>query len=207
MARMAGGSVVPAIINGLQTRLDIAIEAAFINPDERLWGKLAIQVQEEVEIIILEMQKDIFNDLAWQHEAYLAGGIQEMTRLHNSGDLTTDAYQAWLDIDNGIQQNNQSLIWQGNVELLKREQQTVLGPSYAQLAAIPGVANVMSQEVKNPYVSVGGGAFTGTDVTSFTQRWNWITTQMVPMWQNLTQAQRNALVDESYSVLTGTGGP
>jgi len=42
--------------------------------------------------------------------------------------LDDNAITAWRDIDQGIQQNDSSLILLGNQNLLKREQQQVLPP-------------------------------------------------------------------------------
>ena len=144
------------------------------------------------------MQKDIFLDLAWQHEAYLKGGITEMKARLDASEIDDATYDAWKKVDDGIQQGNQNLIWAGNTELLKREQQIILAEGYAHLASIPFVAGVMSKQVTNAF---DGGPFTGTDVTNFDQRWVWMVNQMVAPFRGWTQAQHDLRVGQDTRTL------
>lgn len=69
------------------------------------------------------MQRDIFEDLAWQHEAYAAGGIDEIERLVSQGELDREALDAWQAIDDGD-------VEKGNHLLLDREQRKVIQEDY-----------------------------------------------------------------------------
>jgi len=79
---------------------------------------------------IMQMNINILNDLAWQFEAYRKGGLQALEVIYavDKSALDDNAITAWRDIDQGIQQNDSSLILLGNQNLLKREQQQVLPP-------------------------------------------------------------------------------
>ncbi len=44
---------------------------------------------------IANMQKQVFRDLGWQHEAYATGGIEEMRRLDAANELPRGMIEAW----------------------------------------------------------------------------------------------------------------
>lgn len=98
---------------------------------------------EFVERKLLEMQKAIFMDLAWQHELYLARGIDGMRAVQNAGLLedagahnadlvdggSTNLISAWEDIASG----DANRINRGNRVLVAREQDPILQPHYNDL--------------------------------------------------------------------------
>jgi uncharacterized delta-60 repeat protein len=200
MAVLAGRSVWRGLQTVNESRFDIAVAGGLLQAGHLFagraadWAELGATVSKLVETTMLQMQKDIFMDLAWQHEAYLDGGIDALKARHDAKEIDDDTYEAWTQIDNGIKQNDQVLIWTGNTRLLQREQQTILADGYARLASTPGVPSKMSQQIENAF---GGGPFTGTDVTDFNQRWDWIVNQMVAPWRQLTQAQRDSQVGQN----------
>ena len=162
---------------------------------------------------IMQMNINILNDLAWQFEAYRKGGLQALEAIyavdvgHTSLDL--NAITAWREIDQGIQQNNQSLILQGNQDLLKREQQQVLPPSYALLSTFDTV--LMSIFAKCPVwnssdvpyylrdfntimTSLGYGSF---NIATTSDRWTWITDSTFGIWDtwvNLSSSDKTSQV-------------
>src|SRR5206468_4333595 len=77
----------------------------------------------------VDMQKQIFVDLGWQHAAYDKGGIDAMRRLFAGRQLTRDMLEAWEDIASGDPER----IRRGNKALLLREQKTVLQDDYDQM--------------------------------------------------------------------------
>lgn len=103
-------------------------------------GKLSDLTQEDIkfyEETFLQMQKDIFFDMAASHEAYLEGGmeaIQEMrdAGLFDNGD-SEQAVTAWRQIDEGIRTGNSELVDQGNTGLLYREQHDIIDESYQRM--------------------------------------------------------------------------
>lgn len=168
----------------------------------------------------LQMQKDIFMDLGWQHTAYAHGGQDAIDALHRDGFLTGDNYLAWQDISSG----DPSRIATGNMLLLRREQHDVIQPTYDQLRSrgwIEGrlFTDFLSENAQSPVP--GGRPFkevVGThvdilhagpltvgwetaDVTRFPDRWKWITRDMLPKYQQLLQdpAQAEQVIDTPLS--------
>ena len=76
----------------------------------------------------LGMQKEIFDDLAWQHEAYAMGGVGLMREIaaRNPSEIFPRDLQAWEDIGSG----DPDRIEDGNRELLLREQERVIQDDY-----------------------------------------------------------------------------
>ena len=79
-----------------------------------------------VETTFLRMQRNIFDDLAWQHLAYQQGGLAAMEALHRQRALDDVQIRAWRDIGSGDRQR----VEQGNLELLRYEQDQVIGDDY-----------------------------------------------------------------------------
>ena len=82
------------------------------------------------ETTFLQMQKDIFNDMAMQHEAYLGAGMPGIQQLGDAGVIDAETVQAWEKIDLGTRTGDQSLVQQGNTALLHREQWDVIDRNY-----------------------------------------------------------------------------
>jgi hypothetical protein len=78
---------------------------------------------------LLIMQHKIFEDLAWQHEAYLQGGIEEMRRLQATGHLRKEVLKHWEEIASG----DPDRIARGNRSLLRREQRIVIQDDYEKM--------------------------------------------------------------------------
>jgi len=147
---------------------------------------------------IIQMNIDILNDLAWQFEAYRKGGLQALEAIyavdvaHTNLDL--NAITAWRDIDQGIQQSDSSLILLGNQNLLKREQQQVLPPSYALLSSFDtGLMSIFAQcPIWNssdvPYPArdfntvMTGLGYSSFNIATTSDRWTWITTPTYGIW-------------------------
>ena len=81
----------------------------------------------------LVMQKKIFEDAATMHEAYLAGGITEIERLHAARIIDAATVRAWKDIDEGHRSANRELVDSGNRTLLFREQHDIIDRFYVQM--------------------------------------------------------------------------
>ena len=110
----------------------------------------------------LHMQKEIFDDLVWQHEAYALGGAPLMGALADRGTLPRESALAWDKIAHGDPAG-------GNRDLLYREQNTIIQDDYdAVREHSPSggmVTTAMTQLGENPIP--GGQAyrdFSGRDV-------------------------------------------
>jgi hypothetical protein len=160
-----------------------------------------------MDIILLQMQKAIFMDLAWQHEAFREGGIKALAAAKARGEIGDDLLAAWQDIDSGVT----ARINAGNEVLLKREQLDVLqgggtGGFYGQIQGIPDnnmIPETMSEEARSPIP--GGRAFAdvvrGGDITKFNDRWKWLKADMIPAFEKLDRATLDRLVQKSLDEL------
>lgn len=82
-----------------------------------------------VETQFLHMQRQIFDDLAWQHIAYEEGGIDAMEALHERGHIDDVHLGAWRDITAG----GRELVERGNRDLLHHEQERIIGDDYDEI--------------------------------------------------------------------------
>jgi hypothetical protein len=156
---------------------------------------------------IMQMNIDILNDLAWQFEAYRKGGLQALEAIYagEPNALDLNAITAWRNIDQGIQQNNQTLILSGNEALLSREQQQILPDDYTQLSSFD--TTLMSIFAQCPVWSSSSVPYPGRDFSSImgsgynvattADRWNWITAPTYGIWDtwvNLSSDDKSSQV-------------
>ena len=149
----------------------------------------------QLERALVKMNKEIFEDLGWVHEAYQTGGIEEIRRLAAAGEIDAEVLRAFEDIHQGTAEGNEELVNQGNTRLLRREQQQILKEGYAFLAKM-GIGVVMGWLTKSPIP--GGKSFHEVvpigDLTNFDQRWYWIENDMLPAWLALPAEVQRILV-------------
>jgi hypothetical protein len=145
---------------------------------------------------IMQMNIDILNDLAWQFEAYRKGGLNALEEINAVTHNTTVLDIApWREIDQGIQQNNQALILEGNEDLLSREQQQILPDDYAVLSTFDTV--LMSIFAKCPVWDSSSEPYylrdfntvmfdvldySSANVANTANRWTWITAPTYGIW-------------------------
>lgn len=165
-----------------------------------------------VETTFLRMQKDIFDDLAWQHVAYQHGGIAAIDALPAT-DMPDKTKASWHDIDSG----DPARIKQGNADLLYREQHDTIQQNYDRIRdhswMTHGLTTAMSVVGESPVD--GGKPFREVEMTRiiwhhpevdagplhiplppvptphldanvsvFDDRWHWIEHDMLPAYQH-----------------------
>lgn len=81
----------------------------------------------------LSMQKEIFEDQAPMHEAYLHGGTAEIDRMQRAGVVDTQTQNAWHQIEAGSTQSNAAMLTEGNTYLLHREQFDIIADDYEEM--------------------------------------------------------------------------
>ncbi|WP_309890240.1 SH3 domain-containing protein [Archangium sp.] len=152
--------------------------------------------------LLMHMGQDIFNDLAWLHEAYLASGLTELKRLLGLGAITPAYYSAWELIDSTTPEK----MWQGNSELLRFEQRDILKVGYMELQKMPLVPTIMSALANSPHP--WGKSFyayhsvaKGREVTHYNARWEWLEKNIWPTWKAQTEAARTRLINLSLAAL------
>lgn len=207
MAKLAGGEV----LRGLRQAQDM-IDAARLMREHANWaepGERAAVASMDLQAgyaatlqrRLILMQKHIFEDLAWQHQAYVEGGLSALEYAHAGG--SSVPIGAWRNIASG----NAARVRAGNRALLRREQEEVLRDDYRYIRDIPdfdAIPAMMSGLAQSPVP--GGRPFRqvvpGGDITAFPDRWRWIEGDMLPAYEGLTPERRRQLVETSLDDLS-----
>ncbi|MDD5140059.1 MAG: hypothetical protein PHY43_07375 [Verrucomicrobiales bacterium] len=202
LAKLAGAPVYAGLSDAEYVKQGLFV-AGFLAPNGanipfQILSPKAGQFQQ----ILIGMNIDIYSDLAWQFEAYRMGGLcalEDIAIAPGSGGLLD--IEAWQFIDQGVRQNDSSLVQKGNRQLLQREQRDILKKGYADLSNLfPGTTPLMSVLAENPVP--GGPSFSalepGGNIANYLYRWDWITRSgtgvsdsgMWPLWLSVSQSTR-----------------
>jgi hypothetical protein len=158
-----------------------------------------------LECRLLEIQKKIFDDLAWQHEVYLRGRLPWLQYCYDQENLPRPDYEAWQKIS---QADSPALIAEGNKALLRREQESVIQPLYHTLGrdllwarlcfadcallhpstAFSALALAMHGTMESFPEAVPGG-----DILELEDRWRWMEHDVYPRWLHLHQTRHAAI--------------
>jgi hypothetical protein len=162
-------------------------------------GLIGRAADESFQQTLIAMNIAIFNDLAWQFEAYRMGGVCALERVKSVSPDDVDI-APWRIIDQGIRESDPMLIRIGNLQLLQREQRDILKPGYKELRSLPGAAQLMSTLAKNPVPQ--GPDFQSVvsdgNLADYWERWQWITQPNQGMWTLwLAMPQSNQLQNVS----------
>jgi hypothetical protein len=187
MAKLAGAQV----HRGLAVT-QATMDAAAMTADQVPTADVIIGYASMVQVKLLVGQRAIFEDLAWQHQAFVEAGLPALMALSAPG-LPLDA---WRDIASG----EPGRVRRGNKVLLRREQEVVLAPCYASIRAIPDFDQIPERMSADALSPVPGGkpfreVVPGGDITVFADRWKWIETDMLPAYERLTPERRRQLVN------------
>ena len=134
---------------------------------------------------LLEMQRDIFMNIAWQHEAFLAGGLPEIERQIKARTIKppTAMRAAWQDIATG----EPDRVARGTKELVRLEQQDVIQRKYTKTRRHhepvgQAVMWAFSQMAGDPPPIPGGKPFRGVVAVSHVPDVNpdWMPERLVP---------------------------
>lgn len=199
MARLAGGVVVGALqtLYAMQHDLTLLGAAAWIL-DPNAYDAMQ-RACAALEKMLLGMQQKIFVDLGWQHEAYIKGGIDALCDAYNRGEIDLTTLQAWYKISSG----DPAQVFQGNRDLLFREQNIILRDDYALLNQSWMMRSLLSQFTNSPLP--GGTSFSSYlpngDITNFDDRWNWLNADLLNRWQSMSPEYRQALIAEPLQQL------
>ncbi|MBE1875503.1 WXG100 family type VII secretion target [Myceligenerans pegani] len=103
-------------------------------------GRMTDEELRFYETTFLSMQQEIFHDQASMHAAYEHGGMAEIERMFQSGAIDEATYDAWADIDSG----DPTRVSEGNVEMLRREQQDIIHDDYQATMERPVTGEAMT---------------------------------------------------------------
>jgi hypothetical protein len=188
LGRMAGGAVVGG--------LDLFSNAPYIDP-----GFLTTTM--------VRIGKEIFLDLAWQHEAFLADAANAM-RLVREHDVRHAAKVSYAAAWEKIISENTEAIAEGNRMLLENEQFSIIQPYYNQLRRNIDSA-WFARHIRaftgniHPYHRDFLTVFQSGDVTLYADRWQWIMEPggMWEKWVIMPHEERARLVSLSMDELIG----
>ncbi len=158
LGRMAGG----AVVGGLDTIVSTSSESFLTQT-------------------LVRVGKIIFEDLAWQHEAFL-DDPQIAIALASQHDIDDPARRSYGDAWRGIASGDSARIANGNLALLENEQFTIVQPYYDAIRTSnePGVlgtfryTSAFTNKI-HPYHRDFIIVLPQGDVTVFNDRWAWIT--------------------------------
>lgn len=197
MAKLAGGTVFRALLD-----IHFQIEAKIGAGNPTVFGGFEIGSLAVMEMRLIEAQQAIFEDLAWQHQAFVEKGLKELEAFQGV------PISAWRDIAS----NDSARVWHGNKALLRREQEVILAPFYQavrDMTDMDMIPKQMSERAESPIpdgkpfrVVVPGG-----DITLLADRWKWIETDMLPAYQRLTPERRRKLVNHPLTELANRRWP
>ncbi|MFJ9782905.1 hypothetical protein ACIRSS_25215 [Amycolatopsis sp. NPDC101161] len=197
MAKLAGGAVYHGLLE-TQQQFDAAKWGIGQDPS----AGLIVNYAHGLQVVLLRTQQAIFEDLAWQHQAFVQAGLPELVATAGA------QADAWRDIASG----DAGRVRRGNHELLLREQKTVVAPFYAQIRDMKDfdlIPDQMSREALSPVP--GGKPFRevvpGGDITVFEDRWKWIEADMLPAYERLTPQRRRQLVNTPLGELAARRWP
>ena len=150
---------------------------------------------------IVRIAKNIFDDIAWQFEAYLDSGLPELQALlpdydsANSGSFP--CLPAWKLIDN----DGDDAVT-GSHTLLAHEQKWIIQNGYNQITPdiVSNRAGAMTS-CPHPY----GRSFIvvepGGNVMDVNTRWDWIEKDMWPTWTAVAADERRRLIDLDFQAI------
>jgi len=181
---------------------------------------------EWLEIKMLQMQKEIFDDMGWQHMSYELGGIEALRDLDDRLPVDCIDIRPWELIASGDADN----VLLGNELLLFREQSQIIQDDYDVIKSHNGPVgwavttvltwsagspfegalpyrDVLNHTIEIPYlgpampkawppwewvpaewesfeISIPAG-----NIANFDDRWEWISSDMLPAYQALLEDQ------------------
>ena len=156
---------------------------------------------------MVEIGKAIFEDLAWQHEAFL-DDFDNLLRLAAERDAAqptpaSSYLKAWQDIGSGVQER----IFAGSQGLLRNEQFVIIQPRYNEILANQeqnGVDDFSHTSQFTFNIHPYHRRFHKGDVLVKDDRWAWITEPdgMWEKWKIMPQFERERLVKQRLEDLT-----
>lgn len=151
---------------------------------------------------LVSMAQDIFEDLAWQHEVWLAYPTSEMSltelRAHvDQNNIPSYVFfRGWCRLAHAQSAGD---ITAANIELLRYEQQQVIQQRYDVVGADALMSTALNFLVEPPFPGPRGfrSVVPGGDLTNFNDRWQWMQTEVMPRWGQLSHGHRAWLINEA----------
>jgi hypothetical protein len=158
---------------------------------------------------IVAVAKDIYDNLAWQHELFLEDK-QLLLAVCKQLDKTDTSPNKYADCWRLILQNDANAIAKGNKMLLENEQHNTVQPHYERIkldAYSKPFFSCTRFVMRNihPYHNWFFRDLSFRDVTVFKNRWQWISHEygMWNTWTELPQRERSRLIALSNEAVIG----
>ena len=214
LAKLAGAPVYAGLSDAQYLKIG-AITSGFLTQDNfgaSIGLSLLASKAGQFQTNLMTMNIHIYEDMDWQFEAYKNGGLDALEEINTASgnDPSVINIEAWREIDDGIQNDDDAEIQDGNTLLAQREQNVVLVPDYQNLNSLfPGTSSLMSKFAQNPVI--GGPDFLtlepGGNLGNTAQRWDWISRAytssancgIFPLW--LHESGSTRLLDVEQALL------
>jgi hypothetical protein len=136
-------------------------------PPYQGFGDRDVGVEVFIESLLLSGQKTIFLDMAWAHRSYKSSGIFALNYVDSIETSKSTNYSAWRSMNTGILDNDQSVIFAANGELLRREQEEVVQPNYNL---------VQNLRLRQPpaHPNINGGVMVAVDANGLANAGEWL---------------------------------
>jgi hypothetical protein len=134
----------------------------------------------------------IYEDLAWQFEAYKQGGFEAIQEFYRDGLLDDNMFNAWSLISKGDGDLKSPWLWEGTMKIADHEQNTILQNQmynkqrdvwqdftnkWYDLSSFIPLAHDFEEFVKNHGLGI-------PDIGNQQQRWKWISEDQIPAFKD-----------------------
>ncbi len=149
--------------------------------------------------LMRETNNKVFDDIGWAHLAYQRNGLAEIKVILGAQPDYNLIYRGFQLIDQGRQEKNEQLIWQGNILLLRYEQSQTVQNSFNQFSrdfklslGSMSWATILEfdgdhfrSDVKNQasFEAFIAASHVPLDFTRFEDRWAWVVSDALPKYR------------------------
>lgn len=159
--------------------------------------------------LLRHINNEIYDDIAWTHQAYLDGGIPLLEELMGEHAHYKSMLDGWKSLeaaaqgDHGSEEDKNMHVWRANAKLLRHEQEIVVQPLFNKFSSLfRRIITICASLDFNPnhfktdykyHSSFIFYVYTKEfhllketkflpDLTRFNQRWNWLERKVVRNW-------------------------
>ncbi len=172
--------------------------------------------------LLRHINNRIYDDIAWTHQAYLDGGITQLSEMMQEHDLHYQMMlEGWKMLDEAVHAQSSDLehrnmkIWEANKVLLKHEQEMVVQPLFDQFGALfkrlitlfatlDFTPNHIDTNFKyyssfvfymyKRQLKMLRKTYFIPDLTNFEQRWSWLDSKVISSWMQSEKHNEDLLI-------------
>jgi|GEM_PF-5318975 len=148
---------------------------------------------------IADGNKGVYDDIYWQHVAYVEGGIEAMEAAGEEGLITEMVVESWREIDKGTEEG----LYQGAYLMVAYEQEFVLQPivyaDHVEFYAASTALVDLNSPVPNHDVP-----FTGANIAELDLRMDWMVNDITAEWFMMTDEQVQLVLETHIEFIIRT---